>query len=304
MEQVKDHKHSQSQTVHWRIFIFSTVLALTGLLSAPQLDAGIYQWVDENGVKHYSNKSPVKDSNVKILFDEYQHDEIAHLIRVKTDQETIDALTEEIIKEEQQASVEEQKKLEEAKPNQSQWSASECFSPPYSVQEGRSAYERITPRLIGEGEYLDLQKLFQRLEGEWAGNARVLRCTTTEGELDEQISNYSIMSEGRMRTREQFVLESTLQSEENWTTEDEIFRLYLSEKSLAEESPNSDIELISVSSDELAYFRKVKPRHKAGKILENVTTIKKTGEASFALERIVYLNGRLRSKSSWQLERR
>ncbi|NNL76760.1 MAG: DUF4124 domain-containing protein, partial [Desulfobacterales bacterium] len=108
MEQVKDHEHSQSQTVHWLIFIFLTVL-----LSTQQLDAGIYQWVDENGVKHYSNKSPVKDRNVKILFDEYQHDEIAHLIRVKTDQEIIDALTEENIKEEQQASVEEQKKLEE-----------------------------------------------------------------------------------------------------------------------------------------------------------------------------------------------
>jgi len=29
------------QTVHWRIFIFSAILALTGLFCTPQLDAEI-----------------------------------------------------------------------------------------------------------------------------------------------------------------------------------------------------------------------------------------------------------------------
>ena len=120
MEHVKSQEYRQSQMVRWRIFISLAILALTGLFCTTQLGAEIYKWVDENGVKHYSNKSPVKDRNVKILFDEYQHDEIAHLIRVKTDQEIIDALTEEIIKEEQQATMEEQKKLVEAKQNQSQ----------------------------------------------------------------------------------------------------------------------------------------------------------------------------------------
>jgi hypothetical protein len=51
MEHLKGQEHSQSQTVHWRIFIFSAILALTGLFCTPQLDAEIYQWVDENGVE-------------------------------------------------------------------------------------------------------------------------------------------------------------------------------------------------------------------------------------------------------------
>jgi len=31
MEHVKGQEHSQSQTVHWRIFIFSVILVLNGL---------------------------------------------------------------------------------------------------------------------------------------------------------------------------------------------------------------------------------------------------------------------------------
>jgi hypothetical protein len=31
MEHVKGQEHSQLQTVHWRIFIFSAILALKGL---------------------------------------------------------------------------------------------------------------------------------------------------------------------------------------------------------------------------------------------------------------------------------
>ncbi len=86
------------QTVHWRIFIFSAILALTGLFCTPQLDAEMYGWVDENGVKHYSNTFPANAGNVKIVSREYEypHDEAVDQKRVKADQKAIDALTEEI----------------------------------------------------------------------------------------------------------------------------------------------------------------------------------------------------------------
>ena len=118
------------QTVHLRIFIFSAILALAGLFYTPQLDAGIYKWVDEKGVIHYSNRLTSDSGNVKIVFPEYKHDEVADQERVKDDQKTKDALTEEIKTEEQQASGAEQKKLEkeqkkltEAKQNQPDLSA-------------------------------------------------------------------------------------------------------------------------------------------------------------------------------------
>jgi hypothetical protein len=91
------------QTVYSRIFIFPAILALTGLFCTPQLDAEIYQWVDENGVKHYTNTPPADAGNAKIVSDEYKHDEAADQKRVKSDQKTIDAATEKIKKEEQQA---------------------------------------------------------------------------------------------------------------------------------------------------------------------------------------------------------
>jgi hypothetical protein len=148
--------------MHWRIFIFSAILALTGLFCTPQLDAEIYKWVDEYGVKRYSNMPPENAVNVKTV-EEIQHDEDADQERVKVDQKTLDTLTEEIKKEEQQASVEKQKELEEeqnnlepAKQNQPPLPTSECFSPSYSIQQGRGVNQAIIPRDLMEGEYEDL----------------------------------------------------------------------------------------------------------------------------------------------------
>ena len=117
-ETTTQHYHPKGKTpskytVHWRIFIFSAILALTGLFCTPQLDAEIYQWVDENGVKHYSNMPPANAGNVKIVFGEYQHDEAADQKRVKADQKKIDALTEKNKKEKQQAKVAEKAKAAE-----------------------------------------------------------------------------------------------------------------------------------------------------------------------------------------------
>jgi len=62
--------------------------------------------------------------------------------------------------------------------------------------------------------------------------------------------------------------------------------------------------LISVSSDELAYVEKRQSRSGSGasEMRETVTTIKKAGEASFSLKKILYFNGRLTTISTWHLE--
>ena len=314
MEDIKGQKHSQSLTVHWRIFIISAILASTALFFTQQLDAKIYLWIDENGVKHYSNTPPANAGNVKAVFDEYEHDEVADKKRVKTDQEEIDALTEKIEEEEQQAREEDQKKvvaeqnkIEKAKQNQPPLFASGCFSPSYSIQQGRSEFEAVIPRYLMEGEHQDLQKLFQGLGGVWSGNARVLACKETADERREQIDIYSIKSEGKLHSTGQFVLESDLYSMEKRSTEHKILRLYLNEEKLAKQPDNkvTDIELISVSSNELVYVEEGQTISGSGTRLvrEIVTTIKKTGEASFTFERVFYVNGRLISKSIWHLGR-
>ena len=228
------------QTVHWRIFIFSAIMSLTGLLCTPQLDAEIYQWVDEKGVKHYSNIPPANAENAKIVSGEYKHDEAADQERVKADQKQIDALTEEVKKEEQQASVEKQKRLEQAKQNQPPLPASECFSPSYSIQQGRGVNEAIIPRDLMEGEYQDLQELFQSLEGNWEGNALVLVCEGTQDKVRKVVDEYSVKSEGKIPTTGQFDLKATLYSQEKKGTHHENLRLYLDSKKLTSE-PNISI---------------------------------------------------------------
>jgi len=320
MEHGKGQEQSHSQAVHWRIFIFFAILALTGFYCTSQLDAKVYKWIDQNGVKHYSNTPPVNAGNVKIMFDEYPHDEVADQERVMNDQKELDALIEKNEKEEQQASVEEQKKLidekkkpmeeqkklEDAKLNQPHWFAYGCFSPSYSIQQGRGVFEQIVPRDFIEGEYQDLQKLFKGLDGFWAGNAQVIQCREIDGEVREQMENYSIKSKGKLLSTGQFVLESDFFSIELRTSHNEILRLFLSKAKLASEPGivDADIELISVSSDQLVYVKKRQFRSGGGarRVREVVTTIKKTGEASFSLERVIYLNGKLVLKNSWHLE--
>ena len=146
-------KMPSKYAVHWHIFIFSAILALTGLFCTPQLDAEIYQWVDENGVKHYSNMPPANAGNAKIVSGEYKHDEAADQKRVKADQKKMDGLTEKIEKEEQKAkaaeeakATEEAKSAEKAKRNQ----------PPSKQERIESEKQRLQKKIIElEAQTLD-----------------------------------------------------------------------------------------------------------------------------------------------------
>jgi len=292
--------------VYLRIFIFSAIMALTGLFGTSQLNAEIYKWIDENGLKHYSNMPPANAGNVEIVFGEIQYDEAADQERVKADQKETDAFIEKNKKEERQASEAEQKKLKDSKQDEPPLFSSECFSPSYSVQQGRGVNEAIIPRDFNGGEYQNLQKLFQSLEGNWEGNASVLVCEETEDDVRKVVDNYSVKSLCKMSSTGQFDLKATLHSQKKNETRDESLCLYLDPQKLALE-PNisiGDIELISVSSDELAYVEKTQNRSESGgsEMHEKVTTLKKTGEASFSLERILYYNGRLITISTWHLE--
>lgn len=316
VKHIKGQEQSRSQTLHRRIFIFSAILALTGLFFTSQLNSKIYQWVDENGVKHYRNTPPANDRDFKKVFDEYEHDETRDQERIKADQREMDALIEQVEKEEQQAivekqrkSMEEQKKLKEANQNQPHWYASGCFGPSYSVQQGRGVFGKIIPRDFSEGEYQELKKLFEGLDGSWSGNGWSLYCEEWGGQISEQMDHFLIKSDCTIDSTGWWVLESDLYSRENRTTKHQTLRLHLSEDQLALR-PNVkevEIEVISVSSDELIYLEKRQQRAGGGwcgalKFFETVTTIKKTGEASFSLEKVIYLNGRLISKSIWHQE--
>ncbi|MGD8992362.1 MAG: DUF4124 domain-containing protein [Desulfobacterales bacterium] len=298
-----------------RIFIFSTILALMRLFGAEQLNADIYQWVDGNGVKHFSNAPPVNAENAQIVFDEHQLDTAANENRVKTDQKTLDALIEEIKKEEQQAKVnmEKQKKIMNVKQFHQSLFGSKCFGPSYSIQQGRSVRHGIVARYLMPGEFEDLQELFESLKGEWYGAAWERTCKNIKGEVYQEINNFTVKSEGRMPTSGQFFLKSNIYSRESNSSRLEALPLYLDPKKLtAQEGISvSDLELISVSSDHLVYVQKGAPllpgindqtAPRKDREREFVTTIKKTGKNSFSYERFFYIRGKLKTTNTWYLE--
>ena len=185
--------------------------------------------------------------------------------------------------------------------------AAACFSPSYSVQEGRGKFEEVITRNLVDNEYEDLKALFQSLEGEWSGTMEVVVCEGSEDDVRREIENFSVKSVGSMKTSGRFTLDSRLHSRQKKSRHQEYIRLYLSEQLLASEANRSvsDIELVSVSSNELIYLKKRQRKSGSGaKIpLEWITTIKMADESSFTIEQLLYVHGFLRSTSTWQFEK-
>ena len=186
--------------------------------------------------------------------------------------------------------------------------ADDCFSPPPSVQQGRGKFEDIVPRNLEEGEFQNLKQLFHGLEGDWKGSAEVLVCEGSENDIRKQIDNYAVTSELKMNTSGRFVIKSTLSSRKKRNKHHVDLHLYLSKEKLSSEANAAvaDIELILVSNDELVYVKKARSRSGGGAALirETITAIKKSGESSFIFEQLVYLQGMLKSISTWHLEKK
>lgn len=186
--------------------------------------------------------------------------------------------------------------------------ASDCFSASPGTDAGRGEFEEIIPRELEDGEYEALEELLQGLDGRWQGTAEVLVCKGTIEDPLEETDKYSISSVVKMSRGGQFALKSTLTSREKKTKQHESIHLHLSKNLLATQDNRSvsDLELISVSSDQLVYLRKSVRKKVIGhgrKAAERVMAIQKTGNTSFVVEEQVYLQGGLYSVSTWNLEK-
>jgi chromosome segregation ATPase len=101
--------------------LFATLLGLFfTLMSFATLQADVYTWTDENGVKHYSNEPPDKD-DAQVEFKEYQENQTAvQQNRQPSDsqQQEMDKLIREIEADHRKEEAERRRKAEEAKKNQ------------------------------------------------------------------------------------------------------------------------------------------------------------------------------------------
>jgi hypothetical protein len=186
--------------------------------------------------------------------------------------------------------------------------AAECFTPPPSVQQGRGVFEDLVPTDLSADEYKAVKDLLNSLKGKWTGTAELISCEGTEDEPREEIENYSVEANGSMDSSGKFALVTKFSSRQKRKSYEEKLRLYLDHNKLASE-PNrsvSDIELLSVSSDELIYVTKIRGRRDGGavKVQETITGIHKTNQTVFLVDQLLYLQGRLTSKSTWRLDRK
>jgi hypothetical protein len=95
---------------------FFLTLSLCGVLS---LNAQVYTWTDENGIKHYSDQPPEDAEDAKAAFPEYKHDETADKQRTESEAKELQKVIETINegnKETQQKKEQQEKGTENNKP--------------------------------------------------------------------------------------------------------------------------------------------------------------------------------------------
>lgn len=101
--------------------LFTTLLGLVfTLLCFSTLNADVYTWTDENGVKHYSNAPPDED-DVQVEFKEYQHNQKAvqqNQQAPDSQQQDMDKLIREIEEDNRNDEAQQKRRAKTAKKNQ------------------------------------------------------------------------------------------------------------------------------------------------------------------------------------------
>lgn len=98
-----------------RIAVISFVLGI--LLWVPALNADVYTWTDENGVKHYGNQPPDNAADAQVVFKEESHDATADQRRSEADNKEATKLIKDLEREEAQEEAEAKQKAIEAEKN-------------------------------------------------------------------------------------------------------------------------------------------------------------------------------------------
>ena len=98
--------------------IATLIISALILFGITIVNAEIYTWVDENGVRHYSNSPPEEAKDAKAVFPEYQYDESADKNRTQKDQREINALIEKIDRENAKDQAEAERRAQDVKQNQ------------------------------------------------------------------------------------------------------------------------------------------------------------------------------------------
>lgn len=106
-------------------------------LCSASLNAEIYSWTDEDGVKHYSNAPPDQE-NVKVEFKEYKYDEKADRRRSEDENEELESLIKDIEHTDRKEKAAAEKRAAEAKKNQ----------PPTKAERIEAERKRLSDKIV------------------------------------------------------------------------------------------------------------------------------------------------------------
>lgn len=214
----------------------------------------------------------------------------------------------------------------------------ECFSQPPSVEEGRNMYAPVKTRKLTEDEEQAVISLFKGLEGKWKGDGYLMTCTGSVDNPDIETEHLSIELKCKVNREGRLLMTGIIESFQKHTKHQKILRLYLKNNILSTSgfNPESDVEIMTASRNELTYVKKIirttniqKKKYdetelypgitfykkkeeekesqtesiKARIVFETITSLKKTGAGSVTLEWIFYFRGMLKSKEAWHIRK-
>ena len=99
-------------------------MIIAGIFVTP-VQADIFSWTDENGVKHFSNAPPAAAENVTVEFKEYQYDPKADRLRFEIEQEEWEEIIEQAEREEKKESQRAEAERRNRKPTRAELIESE-----------------------------------------------------------------------------------------------------------------------------------------------------------------------------------
>ena len=90
------------------------MLTVSGIAA---VNAAVYTWIDENGVRHYGDSPPEDAADARIMFPEYKYDEAADKNRGQQNQQQLKSLIREIEADDAEEQAAARKRAQEAQQN-------------------------------------------------------------------------------------------------------------------------------------------------------------------------------------------
>jgi hypothetical protein len=268
-------------------FLIAIALSLAAINVGAQ--SRVYRWVDAEGVVHFSDQRPA-DSDDVVAEALVVRESSGHLRIADAPAESASVLEPESAPEPQP----------EAAPVAAQ--ARDCSSPSPRKQSGQDlyAFPNDRPEPLRAEEVESFETLIKGMVGRWSGTDVGFACGR---EASRRQASRVIASEGRAAGPAEFVLDSTISSQDS--NQRELLRIELRDQRLWVN--HTYASLISVSDRVLAFGYRQRTAGAiagtGGSVMESQWRIELDGRRELKIEHVHWANGTLVETSTWEFRK-